>query len=145
MIRYLFALGMIAVAAVSAMQPPINAALARRTGGLGAAAFSFLIGFVVLLVAAAVSGNLRPSTLSGVPWWMLTGGLLGALFVYSTILLVPHLGAAGLMASVVAGQLVGGLVADHFGWFGLTPVPFTWPRAAGFVLLLAGLALVLRR
>jgi transporter family-2 protein len=145
MIRYLFALGMVVVAGVSAMQPPINAALARRTGGLGAAAVSFLVGFVALMIAAAISGNLKLPATVGTPWWIWTGGLLGAAFVYSSILLVPHLGAAGLMAAVVTGQLVGGLLADHFGWFGLSPVSFTWTRAIGFVLLLAGVGLLLRR
>ena len=143
--RYVLGAAMVLAGVAAAMQPPINAALAKRTGGLESATISFAVGTLILLVFALVLGNGSLLSLRGAPAWQWTGGLLGALFVWSTIVMVPRLGAAGLVASVIAGQLVGGLIIDRFGLFGLPQTSISWTRIAGVALLLAGGALVVRR
>jgi transporter family-2 protein len=71
-----------------------------------------------------------------------TGGIFGAIYIAISILLVPRLGAATVIALLVAGQMTGSLVFDHFGLFGLPVHPITAPRAIGAVLLLLGAILV---
>jgi transporter family-2 protein len=56
--------------------------------------------------------------------------------------LLPRIGAATLIALVVAGQLLSSLLCDHFGWFGVPVHTLDAPRAAGALLLLAGVALI---
>ena len=143
--RYLLGAAMLVVGITAAMQPPINAALARRTGDLESATISFAVGTVALFLVALFLGGGSFGDVRGAPMWQLTGGLVGALFVWSTIVMVPRLGAAGLVAGVIAGQLVGGLVIDRFGLFGLPVTAITWPRMLGLLLLLVGGALVVRR
>ena len=41
--------------------------------------------------------------------------LLGAFLVASTVVLAPRLGAASMIALIVAGQMAASLVLDHFG------------------------------
>ena len=56
-------------------------------------------------------------------WLHWTGGLFGAIYVVITILLLPRLGAATLLALFVTGQMIASLAFDHYGLFGLTRQP----------------------
>jgi transporter family-2 protein len=94
-------------------------------------------------VLLAGKGSLRAA--ASASWWELTGGLLGAFFVTLTIVMVPRLGTAAVMAAVIAGQLTSGAILDHFGAFGLRQIPLTPVRALGVLLLSAGAALIIRR
>ena len=82
------------------------------------------------------------AALGGVPWWAWVGGLLGAFFVAASIALAPRLGAAALLAAILAGQLVAALALDHFGWLGFEERAVTLKRVGGVVLVAAGAALV---
>jgi transporter family-2 protein len=105
---------------------------------------SYLGGTLVMLaVALAVHESLPTAGMLGrshaMSW---TGGIFGAIYIGISILLVPRLGAATVIALLVAGQMIGSLVFDHFGLFGLPVHHVTAPRAIGAVLLLLGAILV---
>jgi transporter family-2 protein len=69
---------------------------------------------------------------------------MGALYVASSIILGPRLGAAALLALVVLGQLVTSLVLDHFGWLGFAQHPLSVTRTLGAVFLFCGVLLIVR-
>ena len=144
MLRLLFGGIMFVTGAVSALQAPINSALGRRTDVLFAVFVSFALGALALLAASALSGQTAFAALRHVPVWQLTGGLIGAVFVLGMTFLVPRLGATGVVAAAVAGQLAGGMVIDRFGIAGLPQVGVTPGRLFGLVLLVAGGILVTR-
>jgi transporter family-2 protein len=128
-----------------ALQAPVNGRLGDAIGGLPAAALSFGIGFVALLALLVVAGKAAAlGGLGGVPWWALLGGLLGGAYVYVALSTVGTLGAGGVTAATIAGQLSLAVVVDHFGLVGVDRHPITPARAAGLVLLAAGVALVVR-
>ncbi len=129
------------------MQAPINARLARQIGSLQAATVSFLVGSLALVVIAALSsGGLGGiGNVGKAPWWALIGGLLGAFYVTVALLTVRTLGASGLTAIVVAGQLAIAVAIDRFGLLGIAKQHIAAPRIVGLVLLLAGVVLVVRR
>jgi bacterial/archaeal transporter family-2 protein len=129
------------------MQAPVNARLGRSVGSIQAAAFSFIVGTVALVLIAAVSkgGLASYGNVSKVPWWALVGGLFGAVYVAVSILTVRKLGVSGLTATVIAGQLGIAVVIDRFGWFGISRQPITLTRIVGLLLLAAGVLLVVRR
>jgi transporter family-2 protein len=128
-----------------AMQPPINSKLGHAAGTFAAATISFLVGTVVLLVVAIASGGTHLGGLRGVPWWYFTGGLIGAVFVASSLVTVRTLGAAGVVAATIAGQLTGSVVIDRFGLLGLSKQPLTVARVVGIAFLVVGVFLVVRR
>jgi len=70
------------------------------------------------------------------------GGLLGAFYVVGSIVTAPKLGAATLIALVVAGQTVASLLIDQFGWVGFAERHVTPGRVAGMLLVLGGVTLV---
>ena len=79
---------------------------------------------------------------SAAPWWSWLGGSLGAFFVAVTVILAFKLGATGLMAWIIAGQLIASIMLDHTGALGFAVREVSWQRLAGVALLLGGAVLV---
>jgi bacterial/archaeal transporter family-2 protein len=128
-----------------ALQAPINAGLARATGGLPAAFVSFSVGTLALAAIVVLSGKAGGlSSTFDVSWYYLLGGLLGAIFVANALFAVTTIGAGGVAAATITGQLVAGVAVDRLGLFGLDQVPLSTERVLGVALLLAGTALVIR-
>jgi bacterial/archaeal transporter family-2 protein len=129
------------------MQAPINSRLGKSVGSVQAASFSFLIGTALLLaIAAFVHGGLGSlGQVRHVPWWALVGGLLGAVYVTVALVAVRTLGASGLTAVVITGQLAISVAIDRFGLFGIARQHVDASRILGLVLLVVGVVLVVRR
>jgi len=128
-----------------AAQAPINAGLGKATGSLPAALVSFSIGTAALAAIVILSGKAGglDSTFD-VSWYYLLGGLLGAVYVLNALIAVSAIGAGGVAAATIFGQLTASVVIDRLGLFGLDEVPLTPDRVVGVVLLLAGTVLVVR-
>ena len=136
----LFAL---AAGAMLPIQFGINAQLADWLGGSVRAAFvSFVVGATALLVALLVASRGWPDRAVDAPWWVWTGGLLGAFYVLGSIVTAPKLGAATLVALILAGQALASLAVDHFGWVGFDEQPVTLLRVVGMLVLAGGVVLV---
>lgn len=127
-----------------ALQAPINGMLGRTIGSWQAAFLSFAIGTVALgLIAALAKGGLgQISGVRGLQWYYLTGGLLGAAYVTSVLVTVRSLGAGGVVAATIAGQLAISVVVDQLGLLGVERQPITLARITGIVLLAIGTYLV---
>jgi len=129
------------------MQAPINSRLGRTVGGLQAASFSFLIGTLALVSLTFVlrDGLGSFGRLGNLPWWALIGGLLGAVYVFVALEAVRTLGASGLTAVVITGQLAISVLIDRFGLLGVARQHVSVSRLLGLALLLAGVVLVVRK
>ena len=128
-----------------AAQAPINATLGKATGNLPAALVSFSIGTAALAAIVVLSGKAGGIGNSlDVSWYYLLGGLLGAIYVFNALIAVSAIGAGGVAAATIFGQLTASVVIDRLGLFGLDEVPLTPERVFGVVLLLAGTVLVVR-
>ena len=133
------------VGALIALQAPINSGLGKVSGTMPAAALSFIVGTLLLLAIVTVSGELGGLTEAGnVRWYYLIGGVLGAAYVTTVLLTVRTLGAGGVTAATVAGQLTMSVVIDRIGFLGLEETPITLTRVIGVLLLFAGTVLVIR-
>jgi len=135
----------LAVGLLVGLQPVANARMGQHVGDLGAAFVSIVISLVVIAVVLLVAGH--PSRLSGLsafrPEWVI-GGVGGAAVVTIGLIAVRPLGAGGVIALLVAGQLLIAVLADRFGWFGLHVVGLGASRIAGLVLVIAGTLLITR-
>ncbi len=146
MLSWLFVLQVAIAGALIPVQSSVNAQLGRVVGHpLGAAMMNFIVGLAVLITMSAVlrAPFPTPARLSEAPFWMIVGGgVMGSFFVFTALFLTPKLGAATLVAGIMAGQIVGSLVIDHFGLFGLPQHEVNVGRIAGVLLLIAGVVLV---
>jgi transporter family-2 protein len=128
-----------------ALQAPINAGLGKATGSLPAALISFLAGTVALAAIVVLSGKAGGlGSTFDVSWYYLLGGLLGAVYVLNALIAVTAIGAGGVAAATVFGQLTASVVIDRLGLFGLEQTPLSAGRVLGVGLLLAGTVLVVR-
>ena len=128
-----------------ALQQVLNARLRTELGSPWWAGFaSYLVGMLAMLAVIVASGEPRLSAaMAGrTSWSSWTGGLFGAIFIGTAILMVPRLGAATVLALIVVGQMLGSLAFDHFGLLGVPRHPASLARLAGVALLLAGVVLI---
>jgi transporter family-2 protein len=77
-------------------------------------------------------------------WYYLIGGVLGAVYVTTALVAVRSLGAGGVTAATISGQLTLSLVIDHLGILGVDKQPITWERVLGVLLLALGTFLIVR-
>jgi transporter family-2 protein len=129
------------------VQVGVNSTL-RNT--LGSPAMATLAGFltgtvaiILFLLLTRAPWPTKAAVLSA-PLWAWLGGLLGAFYVASSIVVGPRLGAAALLALSVFGQLAASLVVDHYGWLGFSHHPLTVVRLIGAALLFGGVLLIVR-
>ena len=129
-----------------ALQAPINSQLGKSVGTFQAAFLSFAIGTVALLAIASLAsgglGGIRHVTEP--PWYYLTGGLLGVAYVSTVLVTVRTLGAGGVTAATIAGQLSLAVIIDQLGILGVEQKSITLTRVIGILLLAAGVTLIVR-
>src|SRR6478609_525398 len=112
---FLFMLIVLAGGCLLPIQAGINGKLGRTINNPIAAAFiSFTTGFLTLgLYLIATRQNPFDLTdTKGAPWWIWTGGLIGAFFVSIATSLVPRLGATLSFTLIIAGQLIISVIID---------------------------------
>jgi transporter family-2 protein len=136
---------MAVVGGLIALQAPVNAGLGKATGTFAAALVSFIVGTAVLAAIVVVSGKAGGvAEATNVEWYYLIGGILGAAYVFTALVTVDTIGAGGVAAATITGQLTASVLLDRLGVLGLEETPLTAERLVGVVLLLAGTYLVVR-
>jgi transporter family-2 protein len=134
------------VGGLIALQAPINSTLGRQIGTFQAAAVSFAVGtaLLVAIVVLAAGGFGDLGQARHLSWYYLTGGVLGAAYVTTVLVTVRPLGAGGVTAATIAGQLTAAVLVDHLAGLGVDRHPVTAGRLLGIGLLAAGTYLVVR-
>jgi len=143
--KWIFILFALIAGAVMPLQAGINLRLKASLGDPTLAALvSFAIGTVALVAYSLIMKLPIPTgaMAASAPWWAWTGGFFGAFIVFSSIVLAQQLGAATMMAWLLAGQFLAALVLDHFGLVSFDVHEITWPRILGVILLVLGALLV---
>ncbi len=139
-----YLLSAIAIGMAFATQPAINGAAVKDLGSpVAAAALSVAITLIACLAMMPFSGGtLRPSAVLSLPWWVVFGGLIGAFVVAGGAAIAPVTGAALFFVCLISGQLIGSLLVDHYGAFGMATQPVSLTKLAGVALALGGVVLV---
>ena len=126
-----------------ATQSAINTQLAKAMSGEAVIAtfISFAVGTIVLFFIAWVKtdlwGNL--SAIPSQPWWKLIGGVLGAIVVFTTVLLAPKLGITAMLFFIIVGQLITAATIDHFGLIGMPIREVNITKLIGLIIVAFGL------
>ncbi len=142
--QYLFVLLVVAVGGVcTATQAPINSRLTAQIGDpVAAAAVSFGVGFLVLALITVLKGAVPAGpAMASAPWWVWTGGALGAFYVWTAVWSVGTLGVVTMVAAIIFGQLAAALILDATGAFGLIVKDISWTRIAAVAMVAGGLVL----
>ena len=143
--NYFFIILAVAAGMVMPTQAAVNNKLAGSVGSPILAAFiSFAVGTLALLLYILATGiplgNLAAAKNAPLVAWI--GGVLGAFFVASTVVLVPRIGVALTFSLIIAGQMLVTLVIDHFGILGVPVKEVSWMRIVGAALITVGVILI---
>ena len=135
----------IAIGASVSLQPPINSVMARNLNSPWLAAsisisISLIFAILAWLTLSRGAGDL--TQVKTLPLWVTIGGIVGVIFVVGGIMVAPALGLALFFVCVIAGQLLGSILADQFGAFGMPVKPVNTMKMLGLGLVLAGAVLV---
>jgi bacterial/archaeal transporter family-2 protein len=127
-----------------AVQAGANTQLSPATGSPFAATTIQVVvaGGLLLIVAAATGTLLAFASLPNVPWWHAIGGIATAIYVASTILLFPRLGAVVTVGLFIAGQMLASLGLDTFGVLGVPRQPPQTTTLVGTAAVFAGAAAI---
>lgn len=141
-----FTLAAILAGGFIALQSPINAQMAMKLGHpIAGATWSFIVGTVALLALSLLlaRGSANPAALTTMsPLLVFGGGLLGATFVTSNILLTPRIGVAAVVALAIAGQVIASLILDRYGFLGMTVRELSPARLLGAAMVVGGALMV---
>jgi len=137
----------VAAGLAGSIQVALMSRLGERIGVLEALAFSAALtaglAFVLLVIARLSVAGFERAVHQ--PWWMLLGGVMGLLIVFTVTYAGPRIGVAATVGILIAGQLAMGAAIDRWGLFGSQKIALHWPRLLGIALLAVGAALSLRK
>ena len=106
--------------------------------------FTYASGGLAAILLALATGGLDLRGARSLPWWVFTNGLLGLGIVGAIGFVVPRMGAGRGLTLILVSQFLLAALIDHFGLMGAVERPLDAVRIAGFVLMLAGAAIVVR-
>lgn len=100
------------------------------------------VGLITAIIIIIV-GKHRLKDLQAAPLILYTGGLVGVVTVLLTNFSYTYLGVSLTLALGQVGQFLISLVVDHYGWFGLTRIPFNKKKIVGLVIIGLGLIVMM--
>jgi bacterial/archaeal transporter family-2 protein len=114
-------------------QSSINGTFSRKAGTIETTFLTFLTGTMFLTIFIIFFGSGNVLALLEAPKWQLSAAFLGTMYLLLTVMAVPRIGVIATTIAAIAGQLVIGVMIDHFGWFNSLVIELDIKRA--FVLL----------
>lgn len=126
--------------ALMSVQGVFNTQVTKSTGIWVSNGWVQLSAFALCVVAWLATGRESVSTLWEVrPHYMLLGGVIGAGITWTVIQSVSALGPARSALLIVIAQLAVSYLIQLFGLFGMDQEPFSWKKAGGLLLAVAGI------
>lgn len=128
-----------------AVQGTWNTQLAKVVGRLEANLFVHLVGLLTLMVLlyALRLGRGDLTRLGGAPWYAFLGGILGVVIVLAVVTAMQQLGVCTATTAILVGQILAAAAIDHFGLFGVKPIPFPAVKFLGVALFGVGARILL--
>lgn len=141
----LYLIGIIAGIA-STFQVSINGRIREiyRTPYAAAVMNFVFAGAVLALIVVIRNGefSIPLADIAEYPPWIWLGGACGTAIITLNVICLPKLGSGLNIMLLCFGQVMAGLVIDHFGLFGTSVIPMTFTRTIGAFIVIAGIALV---
>ena len=126
--------------ALMSVQGVFNTQVTKSTGIWVSNGWVQLSAFALCVVVWLATGRESVSTLWEVrPHYMLLGGVIAAGITWTVIQSVSALGPARSALLIVIAQLAVSYLIQLFGLFGMDQEPFSWKKAGGLLLAVAGI------
>ncbi len=126
------------------LQSPLASLLGQRLGPLESVFIIHIGGGIAAGIPLLLLRGGALESWRSVPWYALVAGIFGLVVVIAVTFTIPRLGTTATAVLIVAGQLIAGLVIDHFGLFDTLVRPIDLTRILGILIMFVGVYLVVR-
>ena len=140
---FIVLIGLIGGAAVG-LQSPLAGAISQRLGGTAGSFFVHLSGTIFSSALLLLRGGENLRDWRTLPWYLFTVGLFGLVLYQTIAVTLPRLGSMTMITLIIIGQLLVGMLIDHFGWLGVAVHPISLNRVLGVLVLMLGGYLIAR-
>lgn len=125
------------------LQSPMASMLTQRLGIFESVFIVHIGGALIALIPMWIYGS-RLSQWRSAPWYTLGAGVFGLVVIASISYMIPRVGVAAAITSIVAGQLLVSALLDHFGLLGASVRAFDATRILGLGVVLVGVWLTVK-
>lgn len=126
------------------IQAPMASMITQRLGTFESVFIVHVGGALVALLPLLFSGGGKLAQWRSVPWYTLGAGIFGLIVIGAISYMIPRVGVAAAVITIVAGQILVSTVLDHFGWLGGMGRPMDLTRAVGLAVVLVGVWLTVK-
>ncbi len=126
------------------LQSPMASMITQRLGIFESIFIVHVGGALIALLPLLFYGGGKLGQWRSVPWYMLGAGIFGLVVIGAISYMIPRVGVAASIITVVAGQLLVGTMLDHFGWLGAMARPLDLTRALGLAIVFVGVWLTVK-
>ncbi|HVN14125.1 MAG TPA: DMT family transporter [Anaerolineales bacterium] len=126
------------------LQSPLASMLTQRLGVFESIFIVHVGGAIFALIPILIFGGGKLGEWRNAPWYALGAGIFGLVVIAAVSYMIPRVGVAASIVTVVAGQLLVGTILDHFGWLGANVRSLDPARALGLIVVMVGVWLTVR-
>jgi transporter family-2 protein len=126
------------------IQSPLASMISQRLGLFESVLIIHLGGAVVALIPLLIYGGGKLGQWRSLPWYTLGAGIFGLIVIGAISYMIPRIGVAAAITTIVAGQLLVGTILDHFGLLGAVEKSLDPARVIGLVVVLVGVWLTVK-
>ena len=126
------------------LQGPLASMISQRLGMLESVLIVHLGGALIALIPLLFSSGGKLAHWKQLPWYTLIAGAFGLVVISAISYMIPRVGVAAAIITIVAGQLMVSAVLDHFGLLGASVRPLDPTRILGMVVVFVGVWLTVK-
>ena len=126
------------------LQSPMASMITQRLGMFESVFIVHVGGAILALIPLLFYGGGKLAQWRTLPWYALGAGIFGLVVIGAISYMIPRIGVAGAITTIVAGQLLVSVILDQFGWLGTMIRPMDPARAIGLAVLLVGVWLTVK-
>lgn len=125
------------------LQSPMSSLIAQKLGIFESVFIVHLGGALIALIPLLIYGS-KLAQWRNVPWYALGAGFFGLIVISALSYMIPRIGVAGAITTLIAGQLLIGTFLDHYGLLGTTIKPLDVTRIIGMSVVMLGVWLTVK-
>jgi len=126
------------------LQSPMASMISQRLGLFESVFIVHVGGAIVALIPLLIYGGGKLVQWRSLPWYTLAAGVFGLIVIGAISFMIPRVGVAAAITSIVAGQLLVSTILDHFGLLGAMGRAMDPTRAIGLAIVLVGVWLTVK-
>jgi transporter family-2 protein len=126
------------------LQSPMASMITQRLGIFESVFIVHMGGALIALVPILLYGGGKLAQWRSIPWYVLGAGVFGLIVIAAISYMIPRVGVAASITTIVAGQVSVGVILDHFGLLGTLQRSVDPARALGLVVVLVGVWLTVK-